>query len=79
MICTSVIPCLSTGLAKNDKIISMLMIIFEWQILPQQTIYRWKGNLTANRIHFKYWKNILISRIYEQFSQNSSAMVPEPE
>ena len=28
------------------------------KILPQQTIYRWKGNLTANAIHFKYWKNI---------------------
>ena len=31
-------------------------IIFERQILPQQTIYRWKGSLTASRIHFKYWK-----------------------
>ena len=26
MICTSVIPCLSTGLAKNDKIMSMLVL-----------------------------------------------------
>ena len=47
-------------------------IIFELQILPQQTICRWKGNLTASRIHFKYWKNILISRFYEQFSRNGS-------
>ena len=31
-------------------------IIFERQILPQQTIYRWKGNLTVSTIHFKYWK-----------------------
>ena len=52
-------------------------IIFEPLILPQQTIYRWKGNLTANRIHFKYLKNILISRFYEQFSRNGSAMTPE--
>ena len=52
-------------------------IIFERQILPQQTIYRWKGNLTANRIPFKYWENILISRFYEQFSRNDSAMAPE--
>ena len=52
-------------------------IIFERQILPQQIIYRWKGNLTAGRIHFKYWKNILISRFYEQFSRNGSAMAPE--
>ena len=52
-------------------------IIFERQILPQQTVYRWKGNLTASRIHFKYWENILISRYYEQFSRNDSAMSPE--
>ena len=52
-------------------------IIVERQILPQQTIYRWKGNLTASRIHFKYWKNILILRFYEQFSRNDSAMAPE--
>ena len=52
-------------------------IIFERQILPQQTVYRWKGNLTANRIHIKYWKNTLISRFYEQFSRNDSAMAPE--
>ena len=54
-----------------------LQIIFEREILPQQTIYRWKGNLTASRIHFKYWKIILISRFYEQFSRNGSAMASE--
>ena len=26
MICTSVVPCLSTGLAKNDKIMSMFVL-----------------------------------------------------
>ena len=52
-------------------------IIFERQILSQQTIYRWKGNLTASRIHFKYWENILILRLYEQFSRNDSAMASE--
>ena len=31
----------------------------------------------ASRIHFKYWKNILISRLYEQFSRNDSAKAPE--
>ena len=31
----------------------------------------------ANRIHFKYWKNILISRLYEKFSRNDSAMAPK--
>ena len=40
-------------------------------------MYRWKGNLTANRIHFKYLINILISRFYEQFSRNGSTMAPE--
>ena len=52
-------------------------IIFERQILPQQNIYRWKGNLIASRIHFKDCKNILILRLYEQFSRNDSAMAPE--
>ena len=45
--------------------------------LTQQTISRWKGKLTASRIHFKYWENILISRLYDQFSRNDSAMAPE--
>ena len=30
-----------------------------------------------NRIHFKYFQNILISRFYKQFSRNGSAMAPE--
>ena len=34
-------------------------IIFERQILPQQTIYHWKGNLAASRFNFKCWGNIL--------------------
>ena len=42
-----------------------------------ETIYRWKGNLTASRIHFRYWKNILISRLYEQFWRNDSVMAPK--
>ena len=31
----------------------------------------------ASRIHFKYWRNILISRLYEEFLRNDSAMAPE--
>ena len=46
-------------------------IIFERLKLPQQIIYRRKGNLSESRNHFKYLKNILISRFYEQFSQRS--------
>ena len=30
-----------------------------------------------NRIHFKYFKNILISRFYKQFSRSVSTMAPE--
>ena len=50
---------------------------FSEEQLRRILLYRWKGNSTASRIHFKYWKNILISRIYEQFSRNDFAMVPE--
>ena len=28
MICTSVVPCLSRGLAKNDKILSSMFVLF---------------------------------------------------
>ena len=52
-------------------------IIFERYILSQQIMYCWKGNLTGNRIHLKCWKKILISRFYEQFSRNGSAMAQE--
>ena len=31
----------------------------------------------ASRVHSKYWENILISRLYEQFSRIDSAMAPE--
>ena len=44
-------------------------IISEGRNLPQQTIYHWKGNLMASRIHFKYWKNILISRLMNKFRE----------
>ena len=46
-------------------------IIFERFKLPQQIIYRRKGNLSESPNHFKYRKNILISRFYEQFSRSS--------
>ena len=46
-------------------------IIFEGQNLPQPTIYHWKGNLSKSPIHFRYRRNILISRLSEQFSGNA--------
>ena len=52
-------------------------IIFEGRNLSQQTIHHWKGNLSKSPIHFRYRQNILISRLYEQFSRNDCAMAPE--
>ena len=46
-------------------------IIFERLKLPQQIIYRQKGNLSESLNHKKYWENILISPFYEQFSRSS--------
>ena len=45
-------------------------IIFERLKLPQEIIYRRKENLSESPNHQKYWENILVSRFYEQFSQN---------
>ena len=42
-------------------------IIFERLKLPQQIIYRRKGNLSESPNHQKYLENILVSRFYEQF------------
>ena len=46
-------------------------IIFEKLKLPQQIIYRRKGNLSESPNHQNYLENILISGFYEQFSRNS--------
>ena len=46
-------------------------IIFERLKLLQQIIYPRKGNLSESPNHKKYWRNILISRFYEQFSRSS--------
>ena len=43
-------------------------IIFERLNLPQEIIYRRKGNLSESPNHCKYRENILISLFYEQFS-----------
>ena len=50
--------------------------LFSDHRVPQQTIYRWEGNLTASRIHFKYWKNILILRLlkYEHIIYRFNAL-----
>ena len=51
-----------------------LPIILERLKLPQQIIYRRKGNLSESPNHFKYRKNILISRFYERFSRSSRSL-----
>ena len=45
-------------------------IIFERLKLPQQIIYRRKGNLPESPNHLKYRENVLISQFYEQFSRS---------
>ena len=42
-------------------------IILERLNLPQQIIYRRKGNLSESSNHFKYRENILILQFYDQF------------
>ena len=49
-------------------------IIFKRLKLPQQIIYHRKGNLSESTNHQKYWRNILISRFYEQFSRSSRSL-----
>ena len=46
-------------------------IIFERLKLPQQIVYRRKGNLSESPNRLKYRENILISRFYEQFSRSN--------
>ena len=56
-------------------------IIFERRSWPQQTIYYWKGNVMASRIHFKYWKKYFdFATLWEIFAKwlcKDSAMAPE--
>ena len=42
-----------------------------WAKNDNSLIYRREGNLSESPNHFKYGKNILISRFYEQFSRSS--------
>ena len=50
-------------------------IIFERQILPQQTIYRWKRNLRASRIHFKYWKILRFRDFMSNFREMTQQLL----
>ena len=51
--------------------------IYESMTYHRHIIHHFKGNPLEVPIYLKVLKNILISRIYEQFSRNDSAMAPE--
>ena len=46
-------------------------IIFKRLKLPKQIIYLQKENLLESPNHLKYWGNILILRLYKQFSRST--------
>ena len=46
---------------------------FKLYIIGRKFIYNWKGNLP--QIRFRYRKNILISRLYEQVSRNTPQLL----
>ena len=54
-------------------------INFERLKLPQQIIYLRKENLSESPNHKKYWKNILVSRFYEQFFAKQTEFRPFSE
>ena len=59
MICTSVVPCLSTGLAKNDKIMSCLSYFPGFlAILKVWPFFENGGtNLTPKQSNMIFWSN----------------------
>ena len=60
MICTSVVPCLSTGLAKNDKIMSMFVLFSRlfWPFWKFGFFFENGGtNLTPKQSNMIFWSN----------------------
>ena len=59
MICTSVVPCLSTGLAKNDKIMSMFVLFSRLFGHIQSLAFFENGetNLTPKQSNMIFWSN----------------------
>ena len=64
MICTSVVPCLSTGLAKNDKIMSVVVLFSQLFGHFESLVFfrKWGGggggtNLTPKQSNMIFWSN----------------------
>ena len=59
MICTSVVPCLSTGLAKNDKIMSMFVLFSRLLAILKVWLFFENGgtNLTPKQSNMIFWSN----------------------
>ena len=60
MICTSVVPCLSTGLAKNDKIMSMFVLFSRLSGHFESLAFFSKNggtNLTPKQSNMIFWSN----------------------
>ena len=59
MICTSVAPCLSTGLAKNDKIMSMFVLFSRlFGYFESKAFFENEGtNLTPKQSNMIFWSN----------------------
>ena len=45
--------------------------------VSHEIIYCRKGNLSESPNHLKFWENILISILYEQFSRRSRNLGPD--
>ena len=59
MICTSVVPCLSTGLAKNNKIMSMFVLFSQLFGHFESLAFfeNGKTNLTPKQSNMIFWSN----------------------
>ena len=65
MICTSVKPCLSSGLNKNDKIMSMFIILLAFMATLKVWLFCENGgtNLTLKQSKRCFWSKRYISEV----------------
>ena len=58
MIRTSVIPCLSSGLAKNNKIMSMFVLFFQlyWPFRKSFTFFENRGTMQSDMMFCQFFK-----------------------
>ena len=82
MICTSVVPCLSTGLAKNDKIMSMFVLFSRLfgQFESLAFFRKWGNggtNLTPKQSNMIFWSNFERYNNTVAIFQESAAILTE--